>query len=230
MEHAHCHDLVRFRRARGCGSYGARPAGSAVQCDGRDRLEGRRDGASDAVALVVFGFLMAGLTQGVQFGMRAWSMQARSLDAQNDVEAVDHTLRQLIERMAPAGPGDAALISGDSGRLAFTSELPMSMPSELRRADMVLGLDARRRLILRWVPHRHAVSLGPAPEPKETALINGVERLELAYWPRNGAGGWKTVWRDRDPPGLVRLRFVFAGGERRWPEIVVAPVRDSFAG
>ncbi len=181
------------------------------------------------VALVVFGFLMTGLTSGIRFGLRAWSAQVRTLDTQSDVEAVDGALRRLIERMAPAGAGEAA-IQGESGRLAFTSDLPMAMPAGARLADMALGLDGRGRLVLRWVPHRPAVRLGPAPAMRETKLLDGVSRLELAYWPRRGPGGWQPAWRNRQLPALVRLRIVFANDKRHWPDIVVAPMRDSFDG
>ena len=48
------------------------------------------------VALVVFGFLFAGLTQGIEFGVRAHDMQVGMLARQGGLEPVDRVLRQIV--------------------------------------------------------------------------------------------------------------------------------------
>src|ERR1700756_2942831 len=53
------------------------------------------------VALAVFAFLVLGLTQGTQFGLRAWHAQAETIQATADLDTTDRVLRQLIERMDP---------------------------------------------------------------------------------------------------------------------------------
>jgi len=52
-------------------------------------------------ALVVLGLLMVAITQGVRFGVQAWQTQARTVDTQGDLLAVDRTLRGMIERADP---------------------------------------------------------------------------------------------------------------------------------
>ena len=48
------------------------------------------------VALVVFGILVAGLAQGVQFGLRAWNGQTALIAQRGDMDAGDRALRGLI--------------------------------------------------------------------------------------------------------------------------------------
>lgn len=55
------------------------------------------------VALVVLGFLLAGLSQGVRFGIQAWGMQTRRVAQQADMDLALRTLQRLIEE---ADPGD----------------------------------------------------------------------------------------------------------------------------
>ena len=78
------------------------------------------------VALVVFGLLMAGLSQGVRVGLRAWSMQARQSAQWSDLDAVDRTLRGLIARMDPGGQRRDPLLRGGPHAFAFTTELPQA--------------------------------------------------------------------------------------------------------
>lgn len=178
------------------------------------------------VALVVFGFLVAGLAQGTRFGLQAWATQARGIDAHADRDAADRTLRQLLGAMAPGSAQDPPNIVGTAHSLAFTTTLPAAAALASRDADAVLAVDARAGLVLRWTPHRHAVRLGPPPAPQQAELLPGVQRMDLAYWRADGQGGWLAAWNDRDPPALVRIQLVFAAAGRHWPAIIVAPMRS----
>lgn len=178
------------------------------------------------VALVVFGFLMAGLTQSVQFGLAAWRSQSQMIDNRSELDAVDRALRRLVERIAPGRPVDPPNIDGTAARLVFTSDLPAAATAlASRHADMALEVDAAHRLVLRWTPHLHAVRLGPPPPPETTELLHGVDHVVLSYWTPAGGGGWRSAWRDRVPPTLIRIQIVFAPGDpRHWPDIVAAPM------
>ena len=175
------------------------------------------------VALVVFGFLMAGLSQGVRFGLAAWGTQARIIERRGDLDAVDRTLRQLVQRMDPGTRGHPPEISGTQARFAFTSVMPMAAGGET--ADMLLGTDAGNRLTLRWTPHVYGKRIAPPPPPRSEELLSGVERVDLAYYLLDAGGGrWVQNWTARELPALVRIRFVFAD-RRRWPDIVARPLR-----
>lgn len=178
------------------------------------------------VALVVLGFLMLGLSQGTRFGLQALTAQGRLLDERAELDAVDRTLRRLIERMDPGGPNQAPKIEGGRGALAFTSELPAAASGAARLADVAVMLNGGR-LVLRWTPRVNAVRFGPPPAPQEAELLRGVERLDLAYWPPPPASGWVDAWTEESLPQLVRIRLVFPQGDRRrWPDIVAAPLRE----
>ncbi len=174
------------------------------------------------VALVVFGFLMLGLGRGVDFGMRAWDRQTRGIAARGELDAVDRALRGLIGRLDPTTD-----VAGRAHGVGFTSRLPAMATLATREADMALGVDGARRLMLRWTPHLHAQRFGPPPAPEEAELLRGIERLDLAYWPRSGSG-WRDAWSGHEPPAMIRVRVMFpAGDARHWPDIVAAPMRDS---
>ena len=170
-------------------------------------------------ALVVLGFIAAGLAQGTRFGVRALSAQGRLINERADLAAVDRTLRRLIERMEPGGLRQPPRFQGDAHRLAFTSVLPEAAAAMKRRADMMLLVDGTR-LMLHWTPTQRA-----RPTHTETELLRGVSRVEFAYWSRDGA--WMSVWSERTLPSLVRIRIVFVEGDRRhWPDIVAAPLQE----
>jgi general secretion pathway protein J len=179
------------------------------------------------VALVVLGFLVIGLTEGVHFGLRAWELQARMIGRREDLDAVDRTLRRLVETMDPGTSGDPLTLQGNPASLAFTAELPMTSSLPIQRADVGLGVDAAHRLVLRWTPHLHAIRFGPAPAAQTSELLRGVDRLEVAYWGSAAGGGWQNRWNQDGLPGLIRIRLIFVKGDpRHWPDIVAAPMRD----
>jgi general secretion pathway protein J len=178
------------------------------------------------VALVVFGFLMVGLTQGVRFGLLAWQSQARTTDASSEFDAVDRRLRQLIEQMDPGTEMDPPTLTAGPASLSFVTRLPVAAgPQTTPTVEAALLLDAGNNLVLRWTPHQHVTQLGPPPAPSQAEILPGVARLEFAYW-RQGAG-WSSAWRPPELPALVRIRLVFGENDRRhWPDIVSAPMRD----
>lgn len=191
----------------------------------RNRTDGGFTLLEILVALVVFGFLMIGLSQGVRFGLSAWGTQARIIDRRGDMDAVDRTLRRLVREMDPGTRTDPPTIAGTEARFAFTSTLPMGAGNG--SADMLLAVDASHRFLLRWTPHLHALRIGPPPAPHTEVLLTGVARVQFAYWLAGKAGGaWVRDWTARRLPALVRVRISFlAGDPRHWPDIVAATVR-----
>ncbi len=133
------------------------------------------------VALVVLGFLMAGLAGGVRLGMQAWNAQDRAIAVHGDLDAVDRVLRRLIEQADPGDPTHAAGIAGDASRLVLETRLPAASD---RAVDAALLVDARHQLVLRWAPRRFGKPIGPPPPTQDTELLDGVASVQFAYWPR----------------------------------------------
>jgi len=198
-------------------------------------LNRRRDGGFTLlellVALVVLGFILAGLSQGVRYGLRATDSQARTLAERSELDAVDRALRRLIEQMDPGTARDGASVQGSAGRLVFVSELPAASGLPTRRVDIALGVDGARRLVLRATPRPAGKPFGPPPLPIETELLRDVDHIEFSYLARGPAPGWTSSWSVKDLPFLVRLRVVFPPGDRRhWPDIVASPRLERSAG
>jgi general secretion pathway protein J len=181
------------------------------------------------VALVVFGLLMVGLSHGVQFGLRARAMQARMLTQRAGLETTDRVLRALIEQIDPGSSERPSVIQGTAHMMTFPTILPNGAdPLAEQPITAALLVDRAHRLMLRWVPRLHAVRLGAAPQPTETELLGDVSRIDIAYWQEAAGGEWLENWHNASPPALVRIRISFqAGDERHWPDIVVAPMRQS---
>ncbi len=181
------------------------------------------------VALVVLGFLLAGLSQGVRFGIQAWGMQTRRVAQQADMDAALRTVRRLIEQADPGDGNEEPTFKGGPHTLAWRSRLPLA--AQLAggpNADMALGVDGRQRLVLRAEAHPHAERVGPPAPALETVLAEGVDHIDLAYFrPGGKQPGWKGSWGDDDMPALVRLRIAFAKNPgRHWPDLIAEPRVD----
>ena len=182
------------------------------------------------VALVVLGLILAGLTQGTQFGLHVARRQTEVIANAGDMEAAERLLRRLIEQMNPGTSTHAPLLAGGPGSLAFTANLSAAAPAlGVAEADVSLGVTADHRLVLRWTPHLHATLLGPPPTVQEATLLPGVARAEFAYW--DPSGTWLATWPGQVLPELVRIRLVFQPELRRyWPDIIVEPMRRRLNG
>jgi general secretion pathway protein J len=183
------------------------------------------------VALVVFGFVMIGLNQGVQFGLHARSVQAHTIDARSSLETTDRVLRNLIEQMDPGSTDRPIMVAGAEHSLGFTTTLPNGATGvNAQPIDAALLVDGAHRLLLRWTPRLHAVRFGPPPRPMDSEILGGVDHVDFAYWQPAGTGGqWVEHWSNSLLPTLVRIRIVFAKGDQRhWPEIIVTPMRQPY--
>ncbi len=67
--------------------------------------------------MAVFGFLLAGLSQTVRFGLTAWRQDARLSDGKTDLDALDRTLRSVVENLAPAEDAAQSSIEGSADTL-----------------------------------------------------------------------------------------------------------------
>ena len=180
------------------------------------------------VVLVVLGFLMVGLTQGMRLGVQVWDRQRRSLDAISELDATDRALRGLIEQMDPGGRIEMSDIAGTNRTLRFITRMPEAAAAlQTRRAEVMLLVDPRHRLMLRWTPSPHGTPLVPATRPVETLLLDGVDHIEISYKPTAPAAPWENTWDSPIPPLLVRVHIAFAADDpRHWPDLVATPMRE----
>ena len=176
------------------------------------------------MALVVLGALFVSLTQGLSLELAFWRTQARLTAPESDLDTVDRALRRLIAQMDPGLSLQPPLLSAEAHTLAFTTELPDAAGGlAARTADVSLGVDAKRRLVLRWRPHFPGGETAP---PREQELLRGVDHVDFAYW-RAGGAAWVPRWTDPDTlPALVRVTIRPVGGKRDWPPIMAAPMRE----
>jgi general secretion pathway protein J len=178
------------------------------------------------VALTVLSLLFFGLMQGSHFVLFGWDRQTRLVAQTEDLDAVDRTLRRLIAQASPGSQWEPLIFAGTAHSAKFTSIVPrpaVGLPAQ--RADVELVVGPAHRLLLLWTPHFHAINVGRSPPAASTEILDGVDRLDLAYWPAPDGGGWTPVWHDEAPPGLVRIRIFFSDpAHRRWPDILAAPM------
>lgn len=175
------------------------------------------------VALAVFGFLLVGLSQTVRFGLTAWHQDARLSDGKADLDAVDRSLRAIVENLASNGDEGQPSVDGLGDRLSGITRLRVP-GSGLATIPVEAGLAVSgSRLVLRWRPYHHGIALGPAQAPAEAELIGGIAGVAIEYW--RSPGVWVSHWQEPDLPMLIRFRIVFAGpNPRHWPDIVAAPL------
>ncbi len=175
------------------------------------------------VALMVFGLVMAGLTGGLQFGLRAYQRQTADVVGRGDPAAVDQALRRLIERMEPPDRVDGPVMTGTARSFRFFSTLPDSVPTiGSRRIEVILQTDEHGALVLRWMPHPHARLSGPIGAGGTIVLLPRVG-TRLSYLPL-GSQIWSDDWDNAELPKLIRIHLIFpAGDARRWPDIIAGP-------
>ena len=182
------------------------------------------------VSLIVLGFIIGGLAQGMRFGVDVWDRQVRMVDRDSALDTTNRILRMLLSRMAAGVDPRVPVVDGDAFRLNFTAELPVNAPSSpTRLADLTLSESQDGAFVLQWTPHLHARRLTP-PVMRETVLLAGVRQVRFSYFREqtaHAAAGWTTSWRSANPPGLVRVHIDFHDATRRWPDVIVAPMCEA---
>jgi len=185
------------------------------------------------VALLIFGLLMVGLTQGLKLGRRSWDKQSQFVSIRDQLDSTDRALRYLVSQIDPSGEGDNEPFVGGTDHVEFRTYLPRAVALPTRRINARLFLDDKHRLMLRWRMALHEQRVAPVPST-DTELLSGVEKLELSYWHSsadNGPAGWSKEWAADGVPSLVKIHLVFPKGDpRQWPDIIAAPSIDQAAG
>jgi general secretion pathway protein J len=181
------------------------------------------------VAVVVLGFVLAGLVQATRFGINAWDVQTKLTDKAAEMERLDRVLRLLVEQATPPMEADDKPFQGLEHRMILVTRLPDQPATQpVRRAQVAVGVDDQHRLLLRWQPHPNAVAIQKLPDPQQIVLCEGVDHIDFAYRQAAGDGGrWKTAWDDSSLPALVTIHIVLSSAHRIIPTIQVATMIDT---
>jgi general secretion pathway protein J len=194
------------------------------------------------VAITLLGVLMAALFGALRLGARVWETGEERLDAAARVQVVQDFLRRQLGQSVPLTaiadqPRDsgAILFIGGSDRLRFVSLLPAHLGGGAQLLELALRQPASHGeavdLVLRMQP-LDLTGDGPAsPQPEERILIEGIDRLEIAYFGPERPDAeprWWHEWQNQSVlPALVRMRVGFPQGDgRRWPELIVGLMVD----
>ncbi len=177
------------------------------------------------VAVAVLGMLLVLLNQGVQFGLRAETMQESANARSGDLEVIDRALRGLIGQADPGHAPGPATLRGRADALSLLTALPGASDGQPLPVEATL-LASGGQLLLRWTPYRHVERFGPAPRPQEMVLLSGVSGLQLSYFAPGGSG-WSSNWSAAGLPSLVRVQIAFSAPSRHWPPIVAATRREA---
>jgi general secretion pathway protein J len=181
------------------------------------------------IAVVVFGFVVAGLAQATKFGVHAWTLETRLADQAADMERVERTLRDVIEQASAPMSSDDKPFSGLEHRAVFVARLPDEPQTRpIRRAQIALGVNEHHQLLLRWEPHPNAVRIGTAVVPQEVVLAENVDHLDLSYRQAAGDGGkWVDKWTESNLPAMVLVHIVLLNEHRHWPVMMVPTMLDT---
>ncbi len=181
------------------------------------------------VAMLVFGFVMAGLYQASHFGFTAWTLEDKLAGNAAELERMDRVLRRLIEQASPPFSTDDKPFVGEEHRLTMMTLMPDQPPTQpIRHAQVALGVNDAHQLVLRWQPHPNATPLGQPPPMQQVVLADGVARIDLSYRGATGDGGkWGKAWTDGLLPTVVQIHFVLANGRHRWPDMAVPTLLDT---
>jgi general secretion pathway protein J len=181
------------------------------------------------IAVVVLGFVIAGLVQATHFGVNAWDVQNRLVDRAQAMERAETVLRAVIEQAVAPLAADDKPMSGQEHRLDVITRLPAQPPTDpIRRAEVVIGVDNKHRLVLRWQPKPNATPLKPVQAAQEIVLAEGVDHWDLSYrQPADEGGKWMRTWDDSELPALVTMHIVLQNESRHWPVIQAATMLDT---
>jgi general secretion pathway protein J len=178
------------------------------------------------VALAVLGVVLAGVAQGVRFGLSAWDRQSAMLSAYAELDAVDRTLRALLAQAgasrgggatgaasprrgnaprgsaAPAAAAKPAIGDDMSSRFVGAAD-SMSFDAVLPRA--VADIGRRAQILLALEPDRRLVMRWRSPLTSATTgqplggnatLLSGVSDVAFRYYGSLGQGQ-PAEWFER---------------------------------
>ena len=171
-----------------------------------------------SLALLAIAALL--MVEGLTASHGAWRrMQARE-QAGEGVASAQTRLRAALEQMVVRARFDAATpyvdLAGDDERFTFPAAPLAGEPP---------GAPVLRELSLTKVGDLQLALAGDGAVQAGDVLLDGVSRLEIGYYGRDGQAGWRSEWtRQPRPPELIRVRVNFPTGDRRvWPELIVRP-------
>jgi general secretion pathway protein J len=181
------------------------------------------------VAVVVLGFVLAGLAQATHFGIDVWNVQTREAARVGEMERADRLLRLVIMEAAPPLAADDKPFIGQEHRLEFITRLPDQPQTDpVRRAKVAIGVDDKQQLLLRWQPYPNAIAIKPAPPPEQIVLAQGVDHLDLRYRQSIDDGGkWLQAWSDSNLPALIQINIAPVNKKHVWPVIQAATQLDT---
>lgn len=180
------------------------------------------------VSLGLLGLVSVMIVEGLAAGTRIVAKSDARIVAGETVEAAQSLVRARLERLLPLTRFDSsqpfADLEGTADSLKFLAPPADSQgPSPPRRFRLLVS--PQGDLVLASI---NAFASDDEPRYRRDVLLRGVRRLDISYFgpaPVTAGRYWQDSWSQRSaPPLAIRLRLVFAPGDRRrWPELIIRP-------
>lgn len=183
------------------------------------------------VGLVLLGLISAAIAGTVHSGvLGSEAVEARSIRT-NQIAFSQAFIRRHLEAARPLRLADVrtpqAAFIGNPNQIHFVSVMPDwigqggSHRVNIRQVGSQLIFSAQRS-------NTNIEQLTVRRPTAETALVDGVRALEIAYYGRQGRDPelhWQKNWTERARlPRLIRIRVGFADQSPiSWPELMIAP-------
>lgn len=182
------------------------------------------------VTMTLLSFIFLLVFGGLHFGVRAWD-GATAHDANTeDLRVVQALLRRTLEQAYPAYDNrdpTAPVIdfSGGSDWVSFLAPAPQSAatPGRARITIFAARSSGETQLAMRASPELAVGGAGSWTAP----LLRNIAAVRFSYFVD---GHWVSNWKPRKTmPRLIRIHVAFRDN-RRWPDMIVAPLIAADAG
>jgi len=193
------------------------------------------------VALILLSLIFLLLASGLQFGTDAWNTRKDEPSDSSEILVAQNLLRRILSEVRPvmieADPTHPrhVFFFGHRNSIRFVASLPKHLGvGGFYEVSIYQSGGSRSSVHLSWRLFRaNGAASAATTQGTDVVLISGVSELQFSYFgspAKKGSVQWYDEWEQLDHlPDLIQTKIAFSDPDRRWPNLVVAPMVRSMS-